>query len=247
MTQVRNIKMKRVIFYFFTALVFTSTVSCTENTAQDMATAIYFVEQEKGTDPYKVRMIVTKKFLRVDDGIDDGDFLLYDRKDKTIYSTAGVNRRILVIKPKAVDVSSPIKLEHQVEKDKTKLPDVGGKKVVHYRLFTNKTLCYELTVAEGLLPEGLKALREYRETLAGEQAKSLAWTPQELQTPCGLANNIFSPARHLLHGFPIRISEMTGRTRNMVDYKTEFQADPALFELPASYTRMNIDDLRKGF
>lgn len=62
-------------------------------------------------------------------------------------------------------------------------------------------------------------MREFYETLAREQALSLAFIPEEFQSPCELANNVFAPARHLAHGFPIRYVDMNGRTRELADYK----------------------------
>ena len=65
-----------------------------------------------------------------------------------------------------------------------------------------------------------------------------------MQTPCGMANNIFSPARHLEHGFPVRLVDMTGRTIELVDYNTEFRATAAMLRLPSDYQRLSIDALR---
>lgn len=91
------------------------------------------------------------------------------------------------------------------------------------------------------------ALREYREVLALEQQAALAFTPRDVQSPCDLANHVYAPARHLAHGFPVRLVEPRGRERRvteLTDYKTEFVADARLFELPASFPRMNLRELQ---
>jgi hypothetical protein len=69
--------------------------------------------------------------------------------------------------------------------------------------------CYDLYAADGLLPGAVVALREYRLILAGQQALTAAVTPPEMQSSCDLANNVFLPVRHLEHGFPVRLTDMT--------------------------------------
>lgn len=235
------------LFIMLAAIV--SALGCARPPVSAGATAVYFVEQEPDFEPMRTRMIVTPQFLRIDDGRDSGDFLLYHRGERTIYNVSASDALILIIAPQAIG-AAPTALEHRIERDAASAPDVGGKKVRRYRLFTNSDACYDLYAAEGLLPEVVAALREYREALAGEHAQALAFTPADMQTPCDLANNIYAPARHLAHGFPIRLDETSGRgrggvrTTELVDYQQGFAADDALFRLP-SYRRMTIQELRR--
>ncbi len=210
------------------------------------ATALYYNEQEPDGEAFRTRMIVTAQWLRIDEGEGSKDFLLYDRREKTLYSVNAADNRILVLPKRAVDVASPIKLEHGVERGTESLPAVGGKAVTHYRLSTNRKPCYEVFAADGLLPDAVQALREYRTALAAQQAPALASMPKELQTPCDLANNIFAPVRYLDHGLPVRLTETGVRTSELVDYSADFKADNALFELPANYRRTTIEEMRGG-
>lgn len=224
-----------------------------ERSAQPVSTpanAAYFVEREPGYAPTRTRMIVTREYVRIDGGAGGKDFVLYDRAQRTIYNVNAADSSILIIPPSPVQVVPPLRLKHNIERDGTTAPDVGGFRVDHYRLRTNGKLCYDLYVADGLLPEVVTALREYREVLAGEQAAAMAFTPRALQTPCDLANNIFAPARYLAHGFPIRVAESDGRTSDrervteLVDYEPDFEADAEMFRLPTSYRRMTVQELR---
>lgn len=223
--------------------------ACTHATGPDKATALYFVEQEEGSEAGRTRMLVTREYLRIDDGADAGDFLLYQRGDRTIYSVNAADGLVLVIEHQPV-TSAAAGLTHKVQRqDEEAIPEIAGRKVRHYRLLTNGQLCYDLYAAEGLLPDAVAALSEYRESLAGEQAAALAFTPKEMQTPCDLANNVYLPARHLAHGFPVRLTETTrqpnrARTTELVDYKTGVTIDPALFSPPESYRRLTIQELR---
>jgi len=232
-------------------LIAAAVMACEQRaeTAPAPAVAVYRVEREPGVEPARTRMVITRDFLRIDGGGDSADFVLYDRAQRTIYNVNARDALILIIAARPVH-PPPLRLKHTVERDPAAAPDVGGKPVFHYRLRTNGELCYDLYAADGLLPEAVAALREYREVLAGDQAAMLAVTPPAMQTPCDLANNVFDPARHLAHGFPIRVAETDGRNRGqqriteLVDYETEFDASPTLFALPPSYRRMTIQELR---
>lgn len=227
----------------FAALWLPALVACSTPTTP--ATALYFVEHEPGVDPYRTRMIVTAGFLRMDGGVDDVNFLLFDRADGTIYSVTGDERKILVIPPRPMDAKPPSSLKNEVTTDSAAFPAVGAHKVSHFELRTNGVRCYELYAAVDLMPEAVAALRQYHTVLAGQQAKMLPYTPVEMQTPCGMANNIFSPTRHLEHGFPVRVVDMTGRTTELVDYDLTFRATAAMLRLPDDYQRISIDALRR--
>lgn len=208
------------------------------------AAVFYFVEHEPGAEPYRTRMIVTAGFLRMDGGADSEDFLLFDRADGSIYSVSSGDKQILVIRPRPVEIKPPAKFAHRVVTDDAGFPAVDGHKVIHYELFTNEKRCYDLYAAEGLLPAAVIALREYRLILAGQQALTLSVTPPEMQSACDLANNVLLPVRHLVHGFPVRLADMTGKTIELVDYKTDFRATAAMLRLPADYKRLTLEDLR---
>jgi len=232
----------RRVAYLFVSLWSLTLASCSEPTTP--AAVLYFVEHEPGAEPFRTRMVVTAGFLRMDGGADDPDFLLFDRADGTIYSVSGAERQILVIRSRPVDARPPSDFKHQVVRDAAAFPAVGAHKVSHYELLTNGQRCYDLYAAAELLPEVVLALRQYREVLAGQQAKTLSLAPPGTLPPCDMANNIFLPARHLEHGFPVRLTDMTGKTVELVDYDAEFRATAAMLRLPADYKRLTIEELR---
>jgi len=209
------------------------------------ATLLYFVDKEQGGEPYRTRMIITAGFVRMDGGATDAaDFLLFDRANGTIYSVSSGDRQILVIRPRVVELKPPVPFEHKVVQDNSAFPSVGGHKVIHYELLTNNQRCYDLYAADGLLPDAVLALRRFREALAGEQAATAAAVPQQMQSACDLANNIFLPARQLAYGFPVRTVDMAGKSSELVDYKTDFRATADLLKLPEGYRRRSIEELR---
>lgn len=223
-------------------LFLTVLISCSDPTTP--AAVLYFVEHEPGVEPYRTRMIVTAGFLRMDEGQDSQDFLLFDRADGSIYSISSAEKQVLVIRPRPVELKPPEKFTHRVVTDAAAFPAIEGRKVTHYELLTNEKRCYDLHAAEGLLPGAIVALREYRLILAGQQALSASLTPTEMQSSCDLANNVFLPVRHLEYGFPVRLTDMTGRTMELVDYKTDFRATADMLKLPAEYKRLTLEELR---
>jgi hypothetical protein len=211
----------------------------------ETATELVYVEHEPSLEPYRTRLIATGYYLRIDDGDDVGDFLLFDRRSRTIYSVSGTDRTVLAMPPRAVTIASPIALTHREDRDPAAFPKVGGRAVTHYRQWTNGRLCYDLYAAQDLLPQVVAAWREYREALAGQQVATVAATPKEYQGACDLANDVFRPGRYLRHGLPVRLTDADGKLSELVDYRELASAPQRLFTLPAEYRRMTIEELRR--
>ena len=93
--------------------------------------------------------------------------------------------------------------------------------------------------------------REYREALSGEQRAAIGQMPSELKAPCDLANHVYSPTRHLAHGFPVRLVEFDPRdpkrrrVTELKDFRTDLEVPPDSFALPEGFRRMNIRELQK--
>ncbi len=204
------------------------------------ATILKFSEQDEGAAPYEARMVVTPKYLRMDNGSDAGGFVLLDRATNAVYSVSRMDRTILVIRPTKIPLPRPTEFRQQVLKDKGDFPAVVGKKVVHYTFFTNGRRCFDVYAAAGLLPDAVAALREYQLALAGQQAATEAKMPPSMRSVCDLANYVFRPARYLDYGFPVRQRDDAGTTRQLLDYKTAVPVASSLFVLPSGYRRYSV-------
>jgi hypothetical protein len=210
------------------------------------ATIVYFDEQEGSNEPYRTRMIVTPAYIRFDDNDDKGDFVLYDRKQRVIYSTNSMDQRTLVIRWKDNRPVMPKKIKNRDERLKETVPSVDGRAVSHYRLHTNDSLCYDLYAAEGLLPDAVAAMAEFAQTLSVEHAAFLQTVPQTGASPCDQVNNVYRPARYLKFGFPIHARDYLGRSRLLADYKTGEKVAAELFELPEDYQQFTTEEIRSN-
>lgn len=209
------------------------------------ATILFMQERELGGPVFPTRIIVSSRYVRIDPDIGTGNYILFDRKERVIYSVDTADRTILVIHSHPVTLVKPATLVDVVRRGHTKGQFLGYP-LVHYRLFTAGRQCYDIEVAQHLLPHAVKALNAYAETLAGEQAITAENTPAGLETPCDLADNVFDPGRIYAQGFPVRMVDTDKNEKVLVNFKQHVVVARKLFVLPADYVRYSPEEIRNG-
>ena len=65
----------------------------------ERASLLVYKVWEKETPAYITRILVTEKYVRLDDGNDNGDFTLFDRKNKAVYNVSKEDKIVLSIEP----------------------------------------------------------------------------------------------------------------------------------------------------
>lgn len=210
------------------------------------AVQLVYLDEEAGVDPYQVRIVVTREYLRIDDTDEGKSFVLMDRKAGVVYSAAEANDTVLVLDPK-VPEPRPTWSQKLVEKQvpHEDMPKIGGLKGVRYEYYLGDKSCIGAVVVKDLLPEVSRALGEYRSILANQHLASIDTTPVELQIPCDLAINIYEPNRYVSNGLPIIEWNYSGFRRSLVDYNEAFKVPAGLFKLPEKYGRFTLDEMRK--
>ncbi len=222
------------------------------------ATIIQFLDYEQMTGKVLVTMTVTKRYLRIDDNINElsddkhqknNDFVLYDRLKKEIYSVSEEEQQIIKIKYAAVSIPSPIELH--VTLDELPIADnaplIKGQKAKNFQLRVNDKLCYNLITIPKLMPDAVLAMKNFNQVLAGQQAETLRYIPADLNEACDLARHTFYPQSHLEKGFPMMIQAIgqsgkiadIKRSRTLMGFKQEDVSDK-LFVLP-EYSIVNIN------
>jgi hypothetical protein len=95
-------------------------------------------------------------------------------------------------------------------------------------------------VVPGMLPAAVKALKEFRQVLAGKLAANIPKTPVNMQDPCFLHYEVFASARKLQFGLPIQEWKNNNSSRSLVDYNQQFPVMTTVFELPVNYRRYTV-------
>ena len=182
--------------------------SCAKKEQSD--TLVLFVEQERGVEPFQTRMIVTEKFLRIDDGVDSNSFVLYDRVKKVVYNTNPDEKRTMAIHEKSLKkghvFEPPFKLTHSVKEmpELKDAPTIEGKSAKRYQLFTNDKMCYDVVAIKGLMPQVVTALTQFYKLMATDSVVTFNNIPADMHDACDMTIATFKPTRHFEFGFPVQ-------------------------------------------
>lgn len=243
--------MNKLFFYVCTVLtLILSLTACdkTQPSQKNTGTVLFFNEFESNVDPYLTRLIVTQSFLRFDDGEGSKDFILYDREKNTVYSVNDEEQTVMSIAAKKNNVKPPFELELgeqqlPLEQD---APKIEGMEARHYRFLVNNKNCYDVIAVEGLMPDVIKALKEFNNVLASDSALTMHTLPADMLNACDLSMDTFDVGRHLEKGFPIQEWTESGTGRHLVDYNQNFKPAETLFELPKEFQAYSVQDYREG-
>lgn len=219
-------------------------VSLPAAAAEVESAMLLYQAQEPGVGAYASRILVTEEHVRMDDGRDDGDYLIFNRGTRLISSVTHDDETVFEIPAREVGLEPPLPLELHTESVATQeMPQVAGKAPQHRQLFVNGALCYSVVAVPDLMDDTVTALRDFRQVLAGEHAKVLPRTPADMQDPCDMALNTFHAEWQLQFGLPIQEWDENGNRQMLMDYKQGLMLDEALFELPEGYRHYNTDDI----
>jgi hypothetical protein len=207
---------------------------------------LLYGEEETGVDPYQVTVYVTDNFIRFEDDPRVNSFVLYDRKQRVIYSVSAENASILTIHHQPVEKLPPFEGKLAEMKMDTESPQVAGYPSAHYQYRLNDQVCMNVFSVDNLMDNVTQAYQEYRETLATEQAAALTVLPMETQDPCELVLNVYEPLRTLAQGLSIMEWNDHGFRRSLLDYKEDTLIDAAKFELPEGFSTTDTRQMRSG-
>jgi len=206
---------------------------------------LLYQAQEPGVGSYPSRILVTDRYVRMDDGADDGDYLIFDRKTRLISSVTHDDGTVFEIPPREVTQPEPmpLKIRSEAVALEKNAPRLDGKQPQHRQLYVNDKLCYSVVAVPGLMEDAVQALRDFRKVLAGEHAKTLPRIPADMQQPCDLALNTFHPIWQLQFGLPVQEWDGQGNRQVLMNYKQDFKVDSELFQLPEGYQHYNSDQM----
>jgi len=202
---------------------------------------IMFSEMRPHEPEASVRMVITDHFLRIDEGPNSEDFILFDRQKKSIFNVVKEDKSILTIKPGKTNVEPTFPLrwiiESQTSQALMRSQNNNDTAATHYLYYLNDEPCYNLVTINNQLVETLDAMREYNDVLANELKSNY----HEMQgQQCHEAINIFDPNIRLQYGFPLREWSAYGYQRFLVDFKKDIIFPESMFELPKNYENISL-------
>ena len=204
--------------------------------AETRATVLWYQEQEAGNEPWEVRYIITKDFLRSDQGDGSVDYVLMNRQDKQIYNVVEESRTILNIDGKGEIGKRPEDLLIEVKRSHdSKAPTLENREATTLELRAGGKVCTTSVVVAGLLNDERQAFEAFSDVLAVQQQRSSANTPAEYITPCFLARYQYAADFDSAEGLPIMTWSPDGSKRHMLRYRRDVPVDDALFALPEGY------------
>jgi len=211
--------------------------------AEVTGTVLWYLEQEAGIEPYKVRYLVTEKFMRTDEGDGEGGFALFDRSTRQVYSVVPENRTVISIDGQGKLPEIPQRLNVSIKQHvDPEFPRVADKVPVTVKLTAGGELCYSAVVVPGFPGPAQAAFQEFARSLAVQQNRALANTPEQYQTPCFLSRYLYAADFHLQQGIPLLEWDGKGERRELIDYQFGVGLDEHLFELPEGFETVRVDD-----
>lgn len=222
--------MKKYLLILLSLLFFIHSAS-----AKDINSLVLFydeVEQDAGSQT--MRYIVNKQYLRIDNGDDNADFILFNVKAKTIYSINHEDRTILKIENHPWQQPEFNFKVITSEKAMLGAPMIANKQVYSYQVFADKTACTRVSLVKELYAEDMEILYQYQQVLSGQQVATLKNTPEELHTSCFLIDQIYHSGNYYKVGLPVHISFSRGYEKFLKDFK-ESKFDKKLFMKPEAY------------
>lgn len=206
---------------------------------------LVYKEQEAGIDPYFSRFTISDRYLRIDDLTDDSGYILFDSQAKKIFSVSHYDQSTLVIADTAQATGEKVPEAHIEYAKLSGAPRVSGKEIYSYHVYDSKdetrNKCAEYQIAEGLLPDAARMLREYTRIRSSQQVETLDQVPLEYQTDCFLIDQVFDTGEYYHKGLPIQEWHSNGKMRHLEDIKRE-EVDDALFDVPQEYRQFSLGE-----
>lgn len=195
---------------------------------------VLFEQGEAGIESYVSRLLASEQFLRFDDGADDGDFVLFDRRNREVHNFNHEDRSHIVIKPQTQNEIT-FEMDYRVEKKSlTDAPKITGEIPVEHRFYADDRLCRTSINVQGLLPDLRRAMIDFETVIAAQGHQTLDRLPAAMKTGCFMANNYLKVSNYLEPGFPILLNDDQGRYKRLLSFET-IEKPLQLFQQPPDY------------
>ncbi|MDO9636427.1 MAG: hypothetical protein Q7I95_05650 [Thiobacillus sp.] len=186
-------------------------------------TTLRYMDGDPSDPPYLTRILLTPDFMRLDDGNDDGDFVLLDRRQQKVINVMRGNQLAMVfsagtLPPRPAGWKPVLDVK------------AGAPGTRRFSLTVKGVVCSEGVAAARATPDAARAMAELKSILAPMQYRVWQDSPAEIQHDCDLANQVWESGTTLKLGLPLEEREFTGRTRQFESVSTQ-PLQPELFRV----------------
>ena len=203
-----------------------------------------YMEREPGVDDYEVVMLVSDRYIRIDNPGEDSGYILYDDKLKTIFSVSHFDRSTLVIRefPFSED-ASPAKssVEYLELAD---APPVSGNGIYNYRVYTGKAdaeqTCSEIQLVENILPDVRTILKNYQKVMSGQQVKTADNQLNDVHDACFYIDQVYNAGNYYDKGMPIQEWHSNERFKLLTSYR-KVNINRNKFSVPEDYRKFSVE------
>ncbi len=223
--------MKKYLFILLSGF----SIACSVSANQLNSLVLFYDEVEQDAGSQTMRYIINKQYLRIDDGNDSSDFILFNVEKKIIYSVNHEDRTILKIENhqwKQPEFDFKVITEQNVMSG---APKISDKQVYSYLISADGMACTRVSLVKELHTEYMAVLYNYQQVLSGQQVATLKNTPEELHTPCFLIDQIYHSGDYYKTGLPVHIRYSRGYEKFLKNFK-ESEFAIKMFMKPEGYS-----------
>ncbi len=238
-----------LILLFISPLVVLAQAEKSENNNLQQVVQLQYIEREQGIDDYETIMLISDRYIRIDELAEASGFILYDDKNKIIYSVSHQDQSVLVIKEHVfTEKDSPVnyQLEYVQLAD---APTISGHNIFNYRVYLpgmDGETCTEIQLVENLLPEVRQILQNYQKIISGQQVKITNNKVTDMQTACYFVDQIYNTGAYYKKGLPVQEWHSNEHSKILTSYK-KTSVNKEKFTIPENYHQFSIDNNSKTF
>lgn len=249
---INNILPKLILFTVIASLPVFSVAKTSDDKVKNTQQVyqLSYIEREPGIDDYEITMLVSERYIRIDQPGEDNGFIVYDDKDRVIYSVSHQDKSVLVIKEHVFsEEKSPVTYQTEYL-ELADAPTVSGNVIFNYRVYTgegdSEETCMEIQLVENLLPKVSKLLQNYQKVVSGQQVKMTDNKISDMQTACYFVDQIYNTGAYYEKGLPIQEWHSNERFKILSSYK-KVNVNPGKFIVPEKYRQFSVDKNSKTF
>lgn len=194
---------------------------------------IRYQDSESDGVSYLTRLLVTDRYLRMDQGGDKDDFVLLDRKSGKVVNVQREREMLIVMQNRPLPKASP--QHYKIEKKVT--PVKEG--TVRVQVLADGKQCSETVATRKLFPDAARAMAELNAAMAYTQLATYQSTPADMRQDCELVHLVWHTGLALSQGLPLEARDYSGRVRRYLGGgKRLLKAE--LFKVPEGYFQFEL-------